>query len=199
MPAAHPPLTRPPGGQALRRKQEKGKRLVTGARMLESVVAAVAGPDGVEAYVAAMLQDRYKRAGIPKGEGNLMWQSVQFGAHSSPTELTGLGYDTIGLTTQTVDFGATYSWHAVIWPALISVFEEVQNAGGVKIYDIAKTRLDNVMGEAMRREPRRGEPEEGWEPRPMAQRLAWRRCRSRTAMVHRARALRRAVPHSRRR
>ena len=30
--------------------------------MLESVIAAVAGPDGVEAYVAAMLQDRYKRA-----------------------------------------------------------------------------------------------------------------------------------------
>ena len=35
---------------------------MTGARMLESVVAAVAGPDGVEAYVAAMLQDRYKRS-----------------------------------------------------------------------------------------------------------------------------------------
>ena len=34
---------------------------MTGARMLESVIAAVAGPDGVEAYVAAMLQDRYKR------------------------------------------------------------------------------------------------------------------------------------------
>ena len=35
---------------------------MTGARMLESVIAAVAGPDGVEAYVAAMLQDRYKRS-----------------------------------------------------------------------------------------------------------------------------------------
>lgn len=125
--------------------------LAVSADQLSKTALSYIGTLEDENAINLCVQDRYKRAGIPKGEGNLMWQSVQFGAHSSPTELTGLGYDTIGLTTQTVDFGATYSWHAVIWPALISVFEEEQNAGGVKIYDIAKTRLDNVMGEAMRR------------------------------------------------
>lgn len=100
------------------------------------------------------LQDAWSRglgAAAKQDGGNLMIQSVQFGAHSSPTELTGLGYDTVGLTTQTTGFFAQYGWHAVVWPALIAVLEEEQNAGAQQMHDLAKTRTDNVMGEAMRR------------------------------------------------
>lgn len=102
-------------------------------------------------YKKLCLLDRYDRAGIkPADGGNLMIQSVQFGQHSAPTELTGLGYDTVGLTTQTTGFFAQYTWHAVVWPMLISVFEEEQNAGAEKIHDLAKVRMENVQGWAMR-------------------------------------------------
>ena len=76
--------------------------------MLESVIAAVAGPDGVEAYVAAMLQDRYKRSdqyaprsrkkcedcqlkqpsfGLP-AEGRTRWCSGCAKAHAGAEDVT---------------------------------------------------------------------------------------------------------------
>lgn len=93
--------------------------------------------------------DRYKTAAQKRDGGNLIIQSVQAGQHSSPTELTGLGYDTVGLATQITGFFAQYTWHAVVWPMLISVLEEEQNAGAEKMHDLAKVRMENVQGWAM--------------------------------------------------
>lgn len=102
-------------------------------------------------YKKLCILDAYDRAGTKPGSGNLMIQRAQFGAHSAPTELTGLGYNTIGLSFQTTGFFAQYTWQAVVWPMIISVLEEEQNTGPTAIDDQAKDRMENVMGEAMRR------------------------------------------------
>lgn len=105
-------------------------------------------------YKKLALQDAYKTAlgeGKPsEAGGSVIIEPVQFGDHSSVTEMIS-GFEPINLGVTDVLKPAQYQWHRSIMPIAVSGFDIDKNSGKAKVLDLVKELTKNVMGAFMRR------------------------------------------------